>query len=108
MRCTRYAVPGGVAIVCSARERQKPCSCGRRATALCDYPLTGAKAGKTCDKPLCDSCRVRVGVDEDRCPAHHRLEQDAADAKHVAGVPTIPTSPPRPEQLDLIDHSRPR
>jgi hypothetical protein len=78
MRCTRIAVPGGIGFVCSSREPRKSCSCGRASTALCDYPLTGSKAGKTCDKPLCDRCRVRIGDNVDRCPAHHALEQQAA------------------------------
>jgi hypothetical protein len=77
MPCDRYDLGnGGVAIVCS-RGRREPCSvAGCRATsvALCDYPLQGKKAGKTCDRRLCAAHRVSKGKDRDYCPTHEALD----------------------------------
>lgn len=68
---------GAVAIICSRGKRGKVCSACKRnqATLLCDFPLTGAKMGKTCDRDLCRSCAKSVprtdGKDTvDMCPAH--------------------------------------
>ena len=47
--------------------------CGYKAEILCDAALSGPKAGKTCDKPLCKRCAVHVGIDKDLCPAHARM-----------------------------------
>jgi len=49
------------------------CKCGRRGTKQCDFPLTGRKAGKTCDVHLCDRCATNVAPDRDYCPAHVRV-----------------------------------
>lgn len=75
MPCDHVALPGGgYAIVCR-RDRRKPCIvCGRPSSKLCDFPLTGGKAGKTCDRPLCVRCAVHVGTDSDFCPSHPRTE----------------------------------
>ncbi len=73
---------GAFAIVCSrGRKARKPCSvCGRQPhSKLCDFKLTGAKAGKTCDLEMCSSCAKHVGPDRDLCPAHAKLE-------HTQGV----------------------
>jgi hypothetical protein len=63
------------------RRRVAPCmteGCGRPHTALCDYPLTGSLKGKTCDRKMCDACRVRqAGVDRDYCRAHHEIAKRA-------------------------------
>lgn len=73
-------IPGGYA--CSRGSHRKRCSvCSSRpATKLCDYPLRGAKAGRTCDAALCDRCAVRQGGGVfgqpetiDYCPAHARV-----------------------------------
>jgi hypothetical protein len=78
--------------VCSRGQRRKVCSeCkARPATLLCDYPLKGRKAGKTCDRALCRRCAVQVqGIPEqlgfaleaivadtvDLCPAHARAAE---------------------------------
>lgn len=47
-----------VGIVCTSRVRSKPCACGSRSIALCDYPLLGwsSKNGKTCSRPICAAC----------------------------------------------------
>lgn len=76
MTCTKIALPGGgVAIVCTRGQRRKVCGTCKRGTAtkLCDFPLKGSKAGKTCDAPLCDSCAVSGGPDIDHCPPHARV-----------------------------------
>ena len=79
MPCDRIDLPDGYVIVCSERRRAKRCSvCGRPGDLLCDYPLRGAKAGKTCDRPLCAKCTRRQapasspnGTDStDYCPPH--------------------------------------
>lgn len=70
---------GGVAIVKFAKQRTKPCaSCGRPSTKLCDYPLTGAKAGKTCDRAMCDKHSVHVGTDTDYCIIHSTMMKQQA------------------------------
>jgi len=82
MPCRTVHLPGGMAITCS-RERTKPCHhCGRGATALCDFPLSGEKEGKTCDRPMCARHAHRQGVHTsgphkgdsiDYCLTHHEL-----------------------------------
>ena len=72
-------VPGG-GFACS-RGRRRSCSvpgCTNSATLLCDYPLKGPKAGKTCDRDLCVMHAARRGHQTfdgrsntvDYCPAH--------------------------------------
>lgn len=81
MGCEHVPLPGGGhAIACSRGRRRRPCSvCKTRPhTKLCDFPLKGKKAGKTCSAPLCDACSVRQGNDLsgdtiDFCPAHDRV-----------------------------------
>jgi len=82
---------GAYAIVCTRGERAKPCSvsgCGRPSVALCDYPLSGRKAGKTCDRALCAAHRHqqnRTGADTvDYCPTH----DDMARAQPILPFPT--------------------
>lgn len=63
-----------------AWEETKLCSAckSRRHTKLCDFALTGKKAGQTCDAPLCDRCATRVGPNRDYCPAHARAAKAGA------------------------------
>lgn len=63
MKCEPISIPGGVGFLCSRGARRKACSvCKRRkATKLCDFPLTGGKAGKTCDRDLCGTCAQNMG-----------------------------------------------
>lgn len=71
---------GTTMIVCRRGGRRAPakrCKCGKPASLLCDFPLKGRKAGKTCDRPLCSGCaeRQRTTADGDTvdfCPAHAR------------------------------------
>lgn len=79
MRCRRYAIrtpdgQTGVAIVCGQETRKRCSACGELgATYQCDWKLHGARAGKTCDQWICESCRVHVAEDKDLCPPHARL-----------------------------------
>lgn len=61
-------------IICSRGSRQPRCRCGAPSTKLCDFPLTGEKTGKTCDRPLCDRCTVSAGPDLDYCEPHAKLK----------------------------------
>ena len=65
----------GKAIVCSrGGRRTAPCAyCGRPQDVLCDFPLTAARAGQTCDKPMCKACATHVEPDEDYCRAHAKM-----------------------------------
>lgn len=73
MTCTPFRSSDGKISgwVCS-RGPVTRCKCGRRSTKLCDYKLSGSKAGKTCDAPLCTRCATIMGQNLDYCPAHAR------------------------------------
>lgn len=75
------------ATFCRGRGRRKNCkACGARATKLCDFPLSGAKAGKTCDADICDRCATRIDTDVDYCPPHARLARsDSGGAQPTEG-----------------------
>lgn len=82
MTCERTKLPGGgVAIMCSRGRKRRDCRfCGRTATLLCDYALTGKRAGNTCDAAMCASCAARqpvasphAGDTVDYCPPHARM-----------------------------------
>ena len=65
---------GASAIVCTRGRSTKRCViCGLPGGKLCDFPLTGAKAGKTCDRSLCAKCAVHREPDIDYCPTHARM-----------------------------------
>lgn len=73
--CNVSKGPGGETIItCTRGSHVHRCACGRPARYQCDYQLTGSKAGKTCDRWLCDRCRVSMGGDKDLCLAHARME----------------------------------
>ena len=70
MPCDLNRSPDGrlAYVICSRRQR-KPCHiCGKPSVSLCDYPLPN---GKTCDKPMCNSCRNTIGPDLDVCREHN-------------------------------------
>lgn len=78
MTCIPIAGPGGLTgIVCTRGEkRPKPCRyCRQPSTRLCDYPLRGAKKGKTCDIALCDRCAATI-AGADFCRPHEKLWRD--------------------------------
>ena len=73
----------GGGFVCSRGERKQQCKfCAHRPAAkLCDRPLEGAKAGKTCSAAMCVECAISIGPDLDLCPPHgrerHQKRKDA-------------------------------
>lgn len=77
MPCERFAAsfPDGrpvVGIVCTGRTRRKRCAeCGESAPYLCDWKLTGPKAGKTCDRPVCARCATVPVLDGAPAPDRH-------------------------------------
>lgn len=89
MPCKLINIPGGgMAIACS-RGRRESCSspgCNHEVVALCDYPLTGARMGDACSRPLCDRHRVAFGK-LDYCLTHGSL---AVHAVAVIGSRTYP------------------
>lgn len=64
-------------ISCRRGKPRETCRCGNTVTIQCDFPLTGAKTGETCDRGLCAKCRVKVGDNLDYCGAHHRVSVKA-------------------------------
>lgn len=100
MYCDRFQTPGGgYAIVCRGgrRPQPKPCTaCGAPSTRLCDFPLKGKKAGKTCSAPICDRCRTAFGDEIDYCPPHAKVAAAAAcDAGDVLSCETCHGRAPR-------------
>lgn len=82
MACRAMNLGDGTGAIICARGRRLPrCQvpgCAGEGTRLCDFVLSGAKKGKTCDMRLCGSHSTRpqgaVGPDApDYCPAHARL-----------------------------------
>lgn len=82
MACEPLVLDGKVVgIMCGVRKRK--CTspgCGRPAEFLCDYPLRGARAGKTCSRGVCSSHRVVVADGVDHCPAHGKVDAPAREA----------------------------
>lgn len=90
MTCERFDLPGGgYAIVCSRgrKPRAKCSACNVRVhELLCDFPLSGKKAGKTCSRKLCSACAVKVG-ELDYCPPHAKVEPKQRVFDHLVGAP---------------------
>lgn len=92
-------------IACSRGRTPSRCASGcagaGRVVALCDYPLSGKRAGTTCSRPLCAACRravVDAGVHAkdgvDLCPAHHALVEAAGGwRRFVEAAPYDPHFP---------------
>lgn len=82
MGCRPLVGPDGkvFGFACSRGGQKAKCvECGRNADRLCDWKLSGAKKGKTCDRALCEKCAVKprltdgtIAKDKDLCPAHGR------------------------------------
>jgi hypothetical protein len=85
MGCNRFTNGDTTVIVCSRGTSKRRCQCGRVATILCDFPLSGAREGKTCDKPCCHACSVSRGKDHDYCRAHD---------EYARRNPTLPLGEP--------------
>lgn len=79
MPCTPFDLGNGVTgIACTRGSSRKRCKeCGANASKLCDYPLRGKSAGRTCDANLCARCAVNVGPDRDYCGVHARVAAKA-------------------------------
>jgi len=100
MTCHRFDMPGrngkGWAIVCTRGRAQHRCRyCGVVADRQCDWPLRGAKDGRTCSAYVCSRCAPDCGTANgdsvNYCPPHARMHA----AKPAAA------SMPEPEQLTL-------
>jgi hypothetical protein len=80
MICAHVDIGNGVtAIVCRSRTTKRCKSCGKAAERECDFPLSGAKQGQTCNAPLCARCASRPLPDTDLCPPHARYLGSLAD-----------------------------
>jgi hypothetical protein len=83
---TCHPLGNGGGFFCTRGPQARCSSCNKRlASKLCDFDLTGAKAGSTCDRKLCAGCAVVVGPERDYCPAHAR----ASTALAVRAVTTL-------------------
>lgn len=71
-RATR--VEGSVIWMCGRGTPPVLCVHGYESAYLCDYPMGG---GRTCDTPMCEECRRRVGRDLDLCRLHFAQWRDA-------------------------------
>lgn len=51
--------------------------CGRLSVALCDHPAGEDLGGKalTCDAPMCEHHRTKVGPNLDHCPRHAKQQR---------------------------------
>lgn len=77
MVCKTMNLPGGgFAIVCGLPKPKACIHCGKPSSKLCDFPLTGAKVGSTCDRPLCIRCATHVDPDTDYCQQHARIVKE--------------------------------
>ena len=76
MPCDVIKSPEGLTVIACHRGPRRVCAepdCTYTATKLCDFPLTGAKAGKTCDRRLCERHAHETGPDRHFCPLHFEL-----------------------------------
>jgi hypothetical protein len=75
MSCRVIAAGPSVMVIACDRGRDRPrcqsTGCTGISVALCDYPLSGRHAGKTCDRRMCAGCRRPQGPDVDYCQPHH-------------------------------------
>lgn len=84
--------PVGGGFVCSRGGRRKTrCkgspSCVRFSSLLCDFPLSGAKSGKTCSLPICDTCARTMGPDLHYCPVHHSYDPEGEKLNRTKETP---------------------
>lgn len=108
MTCKPIRAGGITAIVCSRggrAPRPATCSvpgCGKPATRLCDYPLTGRLTGRTCSRKLCESCAHYQGDGFDYCPAHDVLARKGASLRKAGTIMgELGLEEPEPEQVAL-------
>ena len=77
MPCDVIKSPEGLTVIACHRGPRRVCAepdCIYTATKLCDFPLTGAKAGKTCDRRLCERHAHETEPGRDLCPIHYQME----------------------------------
>lgn len=119
MGCDFIKLGDGTSVVlCGRGQRGKKCKvtgCTARATHQCDFPLSGEKAGQTCDKDLCRAHAIKqadvtpfprvvpvqlvpggeilevtiageLGETVDFCPAHHAAAERASQQRKLPGV----------------------
>lgn len=87
MGCETVDLGDGVTLIACSRGRRtrRSCSvpgCTNAATKQCDFPLGGAKKGKTCDRHLCSTCAVvmsrRGRETTDYCPPHAKQAREGS------------------------------
>lgn len=83
MPCTTVNLGNGNFVITCSRGRKPKALCEvcreRPHEVLCDFQLSGAKAGKTCDRKMCRQCAAHVGHDRDMCPPHAKLAHTQAE-----------------------------
>jgi hypothetical protein len=91
VECKHVNLGNGVtAIICGSRQPRRRCkACGHGADRECDFPLSGAKEGQTCDVPICPRCTSRPLPDTDLCPAHQRYLGMMHEAAQKAVMDTM-------------------
>jgi hypothetical protein len=90
MPCHPIHFPGGgTGIVCTAPMRRRRCGVDGCHSwwceVLCDWPVPGKGKGgkpKTCDRPVCEKHRVKLGPDLDHCWTH--VQMAAGDRQVLA------------------------
>lgn len=79
MKCERLDLGNGDFVI-TCRQRRAACSsCAHREhDVLCDAPLAGKRAGKTCSRKLCRGCAVALAPGLDLCMPHAKIHRAAA------------------------------
>ena len=78
MACDFHEIDGIKMVLCPRGKRPtkpKPCyKCGKPSTRLCDFRkiIVRDLPTVTCDRPMCDDCTTRDGVDSDYCQEHRQ------------------------------------
>lgn len=68
---------GGRALVTVEQPAKRPCAfCGTWTHGLCDFPLPGKSANRTCSKRVCDRCANEIASDVHLCPVHAQFARE--------------------------------
>ena len=80
--CEEREIDGHRMILCHSGRRPEPkCYvCGRPAPYLCDYVLEFGLENPTCDRPLCEQHRIKIGSGIDYCPEHGKKQLELEKA----------------------------
>jgi RNA polymerase subunit RPABC4/transcription elongation factor Spt4 len=85
MPCYSFKIGNATGFICMGGPRRKACvHCGRLSDKLCDFPLSGAKAGQTCDRPICTHCATHIPPDTDYCRQHAEMGTTPEKQKRLA------------------------